>query len=107
MSLQLNIFATGRPAVDAAVPFTRLQLDEQSWVDVARHFLHGADTLFEELRDSVDWVQYRRPYGVWWTIPRCRWYGGDEPLPHRMLVSVRMRWRRAVCRSPGWVELLS
>ena len=42
------------PAVDAAVPFTRLQLDERSWVDVARHFLRGADTLFEELRDLVE-----------------------------------------------------
>jgi alkylated DNA repair dioxygenase AlkB len=91
VSLQLNIFATGRPAIDPDVPFARLQLDERSWVDVARHFLRGADTLFEELRDLVDWVQYRRHmYDRVVDDPRLsHWYGADEPLPHETLVSVR------------------
>jgi alkylated DNA repair dioxygenase AlkB len=91
VSLQLNIFATGRPAVDAAVPFTRLQLDERSWVEVARHFLRGADALFEELRDGVDWTQYRRHmYDRMVDDPRLsHWYGGDEPLSHETLASVR------------------
>jgi alkylated DNA repair dioxygenase AlkB len=91
VSLQLNIFATGRPAVAADVPFTRQQLDERSWVDVARHFLHGADTLFEELRDGVEWVQYRRHmYDRMVDDPRLsHWYGADEALPHATLVAVR------------------
>jgi alkylated DNA repair dioxygenase AlkB len=91
VSLQLNIFAAGRPAVDADAPFSRLQLDERSWVDVARHFLRGADTLFEELRDGVEWVQHRRHmYDRMVDDPRLsHWYGGDEPLPHETLVRVR------------------
>ena len=60
MSLQLNIFAAGVPAVDQRATFTRHRLDEGSWVDVARHFLQGADRLFTELRDGVEWHQWRR-----------------------------------------------
>jgi alkylated DNA repair dioxygenase AlkB len=91
VSLQLNIFATGRPAVDASVPFTRVKLDERSWVDVARHFLRGADALFEELRDRVTWVQHRRHmYDRMVDDPRLsHWYGADEPLPHGTLATVR------------------
>jgi alkylated DNA repair dioxygenase AlkB len=91
VSLQLNIFATGRPVVAAAVPFARLQLDERSWVDVARHFLHGADALFEALRECVEWVQHRRHmYDRMVDDPRLsRWYGADDALPHETLVTVR------------------
>ena len=91
MSLQLNIFAAGRPAVDTDVPFTRLQLDERSWVDVARHFLQGADRLFTELRDGVEWHQWRRHmYDRMVDDPRLsHWYTEDDTLPHDALVSVR------------------
>ncbi len=91
MSLQLNLFAGGRPAVDADVSFTRLQLDERSWVDVARHFVRGADALLDELRQGVEWRQLRRRmYDRTVDDPRLsHWYGGDEHLPHEMLVSVR------------------
>ena len=91
MSLQLDIFAFGRPAVDADVRFTRLQLDERSWVDVARHFLRGADTLFDELRRGVEWRQpQRHMYDRMVDDPRLsHWYGGDEPLPHETLAEVQ------------------
>jgi len=91
VSLQLNIFAAGRPAIDEDVSFARVQLDERSWVDIARHFLRGADTLFEELRAGVEWIRYRRHmYDRMVDDPRLsRWYGADEPLPHETLVAVR------------------
>jgi len=88
--LQRNIFAAGEPSIDLEVPFARLRLDERSWVDVARHFLRGADRLFDELRDCVPWGQRRRRmYDRIVDDPRlARWYAADEALPHAMLVSV-------------------
>ena len=91
VSLQLNIFATGAPAVDQHATFTRHRLDERSWVDVARHFLHGADRLFAELRDGVEWHQWRRHmYDRMVDDPRLsHWYTEDDALPHDGLVAVR------------------
>ena len=89
--LQYNLFAAGEPNVDPHASFSRLRLDDRSWVDVARHFLRGADTLFEGLRAGIDWVQYRRHmYDRMVDDPRLsHWYGGEEPMPHPVLASVR------------------
>ena len=91
MSLQLNIFAAGVPAVDQRATFTRHRLDEGSWVDVARHFLQGADRLFTELRDGVEWHQWRRHmYDRMVDDPRLsHWYTEDYTHPHDALVSER------------------
>ena len=91
MSLQLNIFAAGAPAVDPHARFTRHRLDERSWIDVARHYLHGADRLFVELLDGVDWHQRQRHmYDRMVDDPRLsHWYTEDDALPHDALISVR------------------
>ena len=46
---QTSLLGAGDPAVDPTVPFERLRLDDVSWVDVARGWLHGADTLLDAL----------------------------------------------------------
>jgi alkylated DNA repair dioxygenase AlkB len=88
---QTSLLGAGDPAVDPTVPFERLQLDDQSWVDVARGWLHGADTLLDALVDTVDWQQHRRwMYERMVDDPRLsKWFTADDPLPHRTLAPVR------------------
>ena len=88
---QTSLLGAGDPAVDPAVPFERMCLDDQSWVDVARGWLHGADTLLDALIESVDWQQHRRwMYERMVDDPRLsRWFTTDEPLPHPALAPVR------------------
>jgi alkylated DNA repair dioxygenase AlkB len=88
---QTTLLGAGDPAVDATVPFERMWLDDQSWVDVARGWLHGADTLLDALIERVDWQQHRRwMYDRMVDDPRLsRWLGADEPLPHPALANVR------------------
>jgi alkylated DNA repair dioxygenase AlkB len=57
---QRSLFATGDPAIDTDVPVERLALDERSWVDLARNWLRGADSMLDTLVDTVDWHQGRR-----------------------------------------------
>src|SRR5262245_9048403 len=89
--LQRRLFGAGVPAVDPDARFERLPLDDQSWVDVARDFLRGADTLFDQLRAEVPWTQGRRwMYDREVDDPRLsRWYEPQEDLPHEALVVIR------------------
>lgn len=88
---QTSLLGAGDPAVDPATPFERMALDDHSWVDVARGWLHGADTLLDALIESVDWQQHRRwMYERMVDDPRLsRWFTTDEPLPHPALAPVR------------------
>jgi alkylated DNA repair dioxygenase AlkB len=89
--LQRRLFGAGVPAVDPDVRFERRALDDRSWVDVARDFLRGADTLFDDLRVTVPWTQGRRwMYDREVADPRLsRWYEPGEALPHEALVAIR------------------
>ena len=71
--------------------FDRRSLDDRSWVDLARDFLHGADTLFDVLCTSVPWTQGRRwMYDREVADPRLsRWYDAGEAVPHDALVAIR------------------
>jgi len=88
---QTSLLGAGDPAVDPTVPFERLWLDDASWVDIARGWLHGADTLLDTLIESVDWEQHRRwMYERMVDDPRLsRWISTEEPLPHPALAPVR------------------
>jgi alkylated DNA repair dioxygenase AlkB len=90
-AFQRSLFAMGDPAVNLDATFERRSLDGASWIDVARGFLRGADTLFEQLRDGVPWKQGDRwMYDRMVDDPRLsRWYTPDEPWPHEALVVVR------------------
>jgi alkylated DNA repair dioxygenase AlkB len=88
---QTSLLGAGDPAVDPTVPFERLWLDDASWVDVARGWLHGSDTLLDALIGTVDWQQHRRwMYERMVDDPRLsRWLSADESLPHPALAAVR------------------
>jgi alkylated DNA repair dioxygenase AlkB len=62
--LQRTLLGGGEPEVDAGATFERVHLDRdswpKSWVDVAREWLHGADTLLDHLVAGVEWSQGRR-----------------------------------------------
>ena len=88
---QTSLVGAGKPAVDPTTPFERMWLDDNSWIDVARAWLHGADTLLDALIENVDWQQHRRwMYERMVDDPRLsRWLGADEPVPHPALPDVR------------------
>ena len=76
--------------VDPHVLFERVQLDERSWVDVARGWLAGADGLFDALQRDVAWQTSRLFRYDHWVEERrlgAAWRPGT-PLPHPALAEV-------------------
>ena len=90
-TLQRTLLGSGEPAVDPDARFERIELDDASWIDVARDWLLGADTLLDALIDNVDWRQGRRHmYERVLDDPRLsRWYAPGEALPHPALETIR------------------
>jgi alkylated DNA repair dioxygenase AlkB len=84
---QRTLLGGGEPEVDAGATFERVHLDDNSWVEVAREWMRGADTLLDALVDVVDWKQSRRwMYERMVDDPRLsRLYPADEPVPHPAL----------------------
>ena len=89
--LQGRLLGGGSPIVDPGARFVRRPLDEGSWVDVAREWLRGADTLFDQLRSTVEWAQGRRwMYDREVDDPRLsHWYDPRAVLPHPALDEMR------------------
>ena len=77
--------------VDPDARFERRALDPRAWVEIARDFLRGADTLFDHLRVEVAWTQgRRRMYDRMVDDPRLsHWYAAGAALPHPALVAMR------------------
>ena len=88
---QRSLFATGDPGVDADAVWERIDLGAGSWIDVARAYLLGADTLLDELTGRVPWRSGRRPmYDRIVDDPRLSYrYSATEPVPHPVLARVR------------------
>ncbi len=86
--LQTSVLGVGPPVVDRRARFDRIRLDEHAWVDVARAWLHGADTLLVELVGSVTWQQGRRwMYDRMVDDPRLTSFGARRSRPaHPALV---------------------
>jgi alkylated DNA repair dioxygenase AlkB len=86
---QGSLFGVLDPEVDATFgAIERIELDERSWIDVARGWLRGADVVFDDLLDAVPLRQrtnvqmYDRlvcepRLSAWWHIDA----GQPEPLP--------------------------
>jgi alkylated DNA repair dioxygenase AlkB len=89
---QGNLFAAGPVRVEADARFERIDLGEGAWVDVARHWLGGADELAARLVVEVDWQHHRRwMYERMVDEPRLsRWYRADDPLPDEALAWFRV-----------------
>jgi alkylated DNA repair dioxygenase AlkB len=78
------------PALDPLNP-GRTSLRGGAWVDVQRRWVHGADTLFERLRDSVPWRGERRQmYERVVDVPRLlAFYDVQQPLPDPALDAMK------------------
>jgi alkylated DNA repair dioxygenase AlkB len=58
---QPSLFGLGDPSADDSFStMHRVQLDAESWVDLAPGWLRGPDTLFTMLAESVPWEQRER-----------------------------------------------
>jgi alkylated DNA repair dioxygenase AlkB len=97
--LQQTLLGAGDPAVDPGARVERFALDDNSWVDVARGWLQGADALLEALARDVPWRQGRRwMYERMVDDPRVSaWYRAGDERPHPALDGVR----RALARHYG------
>ena len=95
-TLQRTFLGTGEPTIDPEARFERIELDDASWIDVARDWLLGADTLLDALIAGVDWKQgRRRMYDRILDDPRLsRWYAAGDALPHPALDIVRLALER-------------
>ena len=67
----------------------RHQLDDDSWVDVTRGWLLGADELYDLLVEQVEWRQGRVfRYERYLDEPRMgSWFSRDTPYPHPALTA--------------------
>lgn len=92
---QTTLFAQGEPAVVADAAVQRIRLDENSWVDLARNWLEGADQLLERLASSLSWRGGSRPmYGRLVEEPRLHAHlDVDEPATATLVAEMR-----------GWLE---
>lgn len=90
-TLQRTLLGSGEPVVDPDAPVERIDLDDESWIDISRDWLLGADTLLDALVDDVDWRQGRRPmFDRVVDDPRLsRWYAVGNALPHPALETIR------------------
>jgi alkylated DNA repair dioxygenase AlkB len=96
VALQLTLLGGDEPAVAPTASFERIALDDASWLDVARGWLRGADTLLDTLVAAVDWRQGRRP--MWDRMvddPRLsRFYAPGEEVPHPVLAEIGLALER-------------
>jgi alkylated DNA repair dioxygenase AlkB len=88
---QRSLLGAGEPTIDAGTRFERIDLGRGTWVDMARGWLRGADTLLDTLIDDVEWHQGRRwMYERMVDDPRLsHWYTPGEELPHPVLDPAR------------------
>jgi alkylated DNA repair dioxygenase AlkB len=74
-------------SIDRDAKPERLELDGESWVDVTRSWLRGADDVYAALVDGVPWRQGRVfRYERYLDEPRLgSWFQRDTPYPHPAL----------------------
>lgn len=69
-------------AIDRAATVERVQLDEGSWVDIARGFVLDADALLDHVLEAFEWVESRNwRYEVYVTEPRLHANVAARDLP--------------------------
>jgi alkylated DNA repair dioxygenase AlkB len=84
---------TAEIAIDTDAPTERIRLDDESWDDVTRGWLLGADDLSRTLVDTVPWTQGRVfKYERYVDEPRVgSWYDRDTPYPHPALTAAHRK----------------
>jgi len=90
-AFQASLFDDGAEPVVTALRPHRTTLCDDAWIDVQRGWLHGADVLFERLRDAVPWRGERRQmYERVVDVPRLlAFYDQSTPLPDPVLVELK------------------
>jgi alkylated DNA repair dioxygenase AlkB len=88
---QGTLLGADEPRVAADPIFERLELGDGSWVDVSRGWLHGADTMLDDLAGSIDWRQGRRwMYDRMLDDPRLsRFFRVGAPTAHPECAAIR------------------
>jgi len=88
---QRSLFAAGVPLIDREAHWERVDLGDGSWIDVARDYLRGADTVLDDLVDAVPWQSGRRfMYDRMVDDPRLSHrYASVGDVPHPALADVR------------------
>jgi alkylated DNA repair dioxygenase AlkB len=89
--LQRSLLTAGPPAVDPDATWERLDLGADSWVDLARGFLRGADDVLDHIVPLVPWSCGRRfMYDRMVDDPRLSYRCPDRmTVPHPVLTRVR------------------
>jgi len=89
-TFQPTLRGGGEPHIDERARFEHIELDEGAWIDVAREWLLGADSLLELLVERVEWKQgRRRMYDRVLDDPRLsHWYTRGAALPHPALDTI-------------------
>jgi alkylated DNA repair dioxygenase AlkB len=90
-AFQGTLLGADEPRVTLVPVFERIELGRGSWIDVSRGWLHGADTLLDDLAHRIDWRQGRRwMYDQMRDDPRLsRFFPRGAPAPHPACVEVR------------------
>jgi alkylated DNA repair dioxygenase AlkB len=77
-------------SIDPSVAFERLQLDDFSWIDIARGWLRGADDVFTHLAANVAWRRGRVwRYERWIDEPRLGAGGSIAHPGHPVLAEAQ------------------
>jgi len=78
------------PAIDRDVEFERITLDDTSWIDIARGWLHGGDVVYEHLVSTLPWRQGRVwRYERWIDEPRMGAGGSPSNPGHPVLAEAQ------------------
>jgi alkylated DNA repair dioxygenase AlkB len=89
--LQRSLLTAGPPAIDPDAAWERVALDADSWVDLARGFLRGADDVLDHVVPLVPWSCGRRfMYDRMVDDPRLSYRCPDRgSVPHPVMHRVR------------------
>ena len=94
MLRQLDLFATGSPAFDAAfTSLRRTELTHGAWVDHVPGWVSGHDALFDDLEKAIQWRrETMKMYDKTVDVPRLLGRVPREGIVEEMRAAISARW---------------
>jgi alkylated DNA repair dioxygenase AlkB len=91
---QLDLFATGSPAFDAAFKsLRRTELTHGAWVDHVPGWVSGHDALFDDLENTIQWRrETMKMYDKTVDVPRLLGRVPREGIVEDMRAAISARW---------------